>query len=47
MVDCCLNFASDLGYFLCVFFAVCLRYGDGAGNTVDENLSIFSIIRMH
>jgi len=24
-----------------------LRYGDGAGNTIEENSSIFSIIRMH
>jgi len=33
------------------FFSPCLlwltRYGDGAGNTVEENSSIFSLIRMH
>jgi len=23
-----------------------LRYGDGAGNTVEENSSVFSLIRM-
>jgi len=23
------------------------RYGDGAGNTVEENSSVFSLIRMH
>jgi len=22
-------------------------YGDGAGNTVEENASVFSLIRMH
>jgi len=25
---------------------LCKRYGDGAGNTVEENSSIFSIIQM-
>jgi len=24
-----------------------IRYGDGAGNTIEENSSIFSLIRMH
>jgi len=24
-----------------------LRYGDGAGNTIEENSSIFSLIQMH
>jgi len=24
-----------------------VRYGDGAGNTVEENSSVFSLIRMH
>jgi len=24
-----------------------LRYGDGAGNTVEENSSVFFLIRMH
>jgi len=24
-----------------------VRYGDGAGNTIEENFSIFSLIRMH
>jgi len=23
------------------------RYGDGAGNTIEENSSVFSLIRMH
>jgi len=26
---------------------IVLRYGDGAGNTAEENCSIFSLIRMH
>jgi len=25
----------------------CIRYGDGAGNTVEENSSVFSLIQMH
>jgi len=24
-----------------------IRYGDGAGNTVEENSGVFSLIRMH
>jgi len=24
-----------------------LRYGDGVGNTIEENSSVFSLIRMH
>jgi len=35
-------------YFEHMFtFTVLLRYGDGAGNTAEENSSIFSLIRMH
>jgi len=26
--------------------ALAIRYGDGAGNTVEENSSVFSLIRM-
>ena len=28
------------------FLKMCIRYGDGAGNTVEENFSVFSLIRM-
>jgi len=28
-------------------FEPVLWYGDGAGNTVEENSSVFSLIRMH
>ena len=30
-----------------VYFTFILQYGGGAGNTVEENSSIFSLIRMH
>jgi len=29
--------------FCCIWF---IWYGDGAGNTVEENSSVFSLIRM-
>jgi len=25
----------------------CCRYGDSAGNTIEENSSVFSLIQMH
>jgi len=28
-------------------FTIAARYRDGAGNTVEENSSVFSLIRMH
>jgi len=31
----------------CIIVDDSLRYGDGAGNTVEENSGIFSLIRMH
>ena len=34
------------GYILCAFvYFVRLRYGDSASNTVEENSSVFSLIR--
>ena len=32
--------------FVIVMEAISMRYGDGAGNTVEENSSVFSLIRM-
>jgi len=37
-------------YFLlhiCSLVSIICWYGDGAGNTVEENSSVFSLIRMH
>jgi len=36
-------------YPVCVFVVVLfdIRYGDGAGNTIEENSSVFSPIQMH
>ena len=33
-------------WFLCCISIVRIRHGDGAGNTVEENSSVFSLIRM-
>jgi len=33
-------------YLLHVCVRVCVRYGDGAAKTVEENSSIFSLIKM-
>ena len=37
-----------VSHWLILFLYVCVsgRYGDGAGNTVEENSSVFSLIRM-
>jgi len=32
---------------LAVIIMIMITYGDGAGNTVEENSSVFSLIQMH
>ena len=39
------GFKTDPGLFKCAFLE-CAWYEDGAGNTVEENSSVFSLIRM-
>jgi len=36
---------ADAVYAVCCVMSL-IRYGDGAGNTVEHNASIFSLIRM-
>jgi len=33
-------------HLVSIIVAICLRFRDGAGNTIEENSSIFSLIRM-
>jgi len=37
---------DQLRYNLCVSTDMVVQYGDGASNTVEENSSVFSLIRM-
>ena len=30
-----------------IYYVYRIKYGDGAGNTIEENSSVFSLIRMH
>jgi len=44
-------FWFSFDYFVLVLFAFVVLgdvwYGDGASNTIEENSSVFSLIRMH
>ena len=40
------NVLFRLAFFLSIDFCALMRYRDGAGNTVEENSSVFSLIRM-
>ena len=39
-----LSYLFRFHYIVALFI---LRYRDGAGNTIEENSSVFSLIRMH
>jgi len=46
-MDCNNNIITNNGIIVIVFSSLSLqRYGDGAGNTVEENSSVFSLILM-